>query len=512
VPTNDFLVWAGGLNANVLSQSNYSTLGNLASGVVAGRASGQQANKTWRQSTIMSAMIAKFIVDRTGQDVIDDGSIQVIENNFIQAIGSFFGISNTGVTPGTYGPTMALTVQADGRITSLANANLQGTGLTPGTYIAPTITVGPDGRITGVVSVAYGPLASPNTWAGANTFAAGLTSTALDNSGNGGQFRFTQGSYGALLRNDGTSAFLLSTNSGQQSGAFNALRPFAWNLASGAVTIDGTGAGTVHGGSLRVPNNANWLSVDSGGTARTMMVYTSDNWVQMLCGQSGWRVLSQAGATTGLTVLNTGDVTANHNATVSGNLTVNGFTSTTGVTYFGSNGLFYAQPGANPQIVLGGGNALSSDGSSELILTSPDTILLSAPGTVTVNSPTIGATGNISAAGALFALIGQQTTNANPTIATLASDFIFTNSFAEFPHGMIVQWGRVNVPGDSLIYHFSYPIEWPNQCMALVICYGSALNPPTGSIGIEPFDRLTFAVRNTAIGGINGCWFIAIGN
>ena len=75
---NDFLVWAGGINANVLPQSAYTALGNLTSGVVTGRASGQQANKTWRQASVMSAMLAKFIVDRTGFDVIDDGTIQTI--------------------------------------------------------------------------------------------------------------------------------------------------------------------------------------------------------------------------------------------------------------------------------------------------------------------------------------------------------------------------------------------------------------------------------------------------
>jgi len=58
------------------------------------------------------------------------------------------------------------------------------------------------------------------------------------------------GGYGALLRNDGSNAYLLQTASGSPSGTYNSYRPFAWNLASGAVTIDGTGAGTVLGGML----------------------------------------------------------------------------------------------------------------------------------------------------------------------------------------------------------------------------------------------------------------------
>ena len=269
---NDFLVWAGGDNANVLTQANYAGLSNLTSGVVSGKASGQQANKTWRQSSIMSAMIAKFIADRTAADVVDDGTIQTIENNFIAAISSLFVIPNTGVVPGAYGPTMALTVQADGRITSLQNANLQGTGLTPGTYVAPTITVGTDGRITGIVSVAYGPLAGTNTWTAKNTYSAGVTINGLDNGGIGAgmQLRTVQGNYGAGLRNDGASVYLLQTASGQQNGVWNTFRPFSWNLSSGAVNIDQTGAGT------------NFAGVVSYGPSATMYINPNNAGQQLI--------------------------------------------------------------------------------------------------------------------------------------------------------------------------------------------------------------------------------------
>lgn len=257
MPQNDFLVWAGGSNANVLSQAGYAGLGNLTSGVVAGKASGQQANKTWRQSSIMAAMLAQFIVDRVSSDVVDDGTIGTIETNFIRAIQSLFVIPPTGVVPGTYGPTIAIAVQADGRVTSLANANLAGTGLTPGTYVAPTITVGNDGRITGIVSVAYGPLASANTWAAKNTYAAGVTITGFDNGGVGAglQLRAIGGNFGAGIRNDGASFYLLQTASGQQNGVWNGFRPFAWNLTNGVVTIDGTGAGTALGGTVTVASS-----------------------------------------------------------------------------------------------------------------------------------------------------------------------------------------------------------------------------------------------------------------
>lgn len=181
---NDFLVWSGGLNANVLSQINYAGLGNLTSGVVAGKASAQQANKTWRQTSIMSAMIAKFIVDRTNNNVIDDGTINNIETSFINAIASLFVIPNTGVVPGTYGPTMSLTVQADGRVTAVSNAALVGGGVAAGTYIAPTLGISADGRVVSAISVSYGPLNGNNAWTGSNTFSTNNVNFTLDAKGN----------------------------------------------------------------------------------------------------------------------------------------------------------------------------------------------------------------------------------------------------------------------------------------------------------------------------------------
>lgn len=76
----------------------------------------------------------------------------------------------------------------------------------------------------------------------------GVTASGFDSGG--AQFRATQGNYGVFLRNDGTSAALLQTASGNPSGASNNLVPFSWKLSNGAVMIDGTGAGTTFGGGI----------------------------------------------------------------------------------------------------------------------------------------------------------------------------------------------------------------------------------------------------------------------
>ena len=48
---------------------------------IGGVAQSAQLNKVWRQSSIMAAVLAQFISDRTGQDVLDDGTTATILAN-----------------------------------------------------------------------------------------------------------------------------------------------------------------------------------------------------------------------------------------------------------------------------------------------------------------------------------------------------------------------------------------------------------------------------------------------
>lgn len=78
-------------------------------------------------------------------------------------------------------------------------------------------------------------------------------------SGTGGQLQAIGGSsttwYNAMLRNDGVNAQLLSsaaqtTAVGAVDVVANTFRPFSWSLTTGAVTIDGSAAGTSFGGAV----------------------------------------------------------------------------------------------------------------------------------------------------------------------------------------------------------------------------------------------------------------------
>ena len=83
---NDFLPFATGGGANVLSQSAYAALSAVSTGYQSGVANSAQMNKTWRQSSIMAAVIAMLINNNAGQAAVDDGTTATLLANLTTAI------------------------------------------------------------------------------------------------------------------------------------------------------------------------------------------------------------------------------------------------------------------------------------------------------------------------------------------------------------------------------------------------------------------------------------------
>ncbi|WP_233831771.1 gp53-like domain-containing protein [Paraburkholderia sp. ZP32-5] len=88
---NDFLPFAAGAGANVLSQAAYAALSAVSTGYQSGVAQSAAVNKTLRQSSIMAAVLAQFIVAETGQAAIDDGTTATLLANFTKAVASAAG-------------------------------------------------------------------------------------------------------------------------------------------------------------------------------------------------------------------------------------------------------------------------------------------------------------------------------------------------------------------------------------------------------------------------------------
>jgi hypothetical protein len=85
--SNDFIPFAVGGSANVTPQATYAANTSLTqNGFLAGIAKSTDLNKVWRQSSIMSSVLAQFIVNSTGQPAIDDGTTATLLANLTAAI------------------------------------------------------------------------------------------------------------------------------------------------------------------------------------------------------------------------------------------------------------------------------------------------------------------------------------------------------------------------------------------------------------------------------------------
>ncbi|WP_035552107.1 hypothetical protein [Burkholderia sp. 9120] len=91
-------------------------------------------------------------------------------------------------------------------------------------------------------------------------------------SGSVNAFRAVTGAYGVFLRNDGNAAYLLQTNAGDLYGGYNSFRPIFWNLSTGAVNIDETGASTTFGGSVTLKNARPLALRGDAGTQREIQI------------------------------------------------------------------------------------------------------------------------------------------------------------------------------------------------------------------------------------------------
>lgn len=84
---NDFVPFAVGSGANVLSQPQYLALTSLiANGMVAGTAQSASANKVWRQSSLIAAAIAQLVVDVIGLPMVDSGQVLPLESGILLAL------------------------------------------------------------------------------------------------------------------------------------------------------------------------------------------------------------------------------------------------------------------------------------------------------------------------------------------------------------------------------------------------------------------------------------------
>ncbi|WP_049583112.1 phage tail protein [Photorhabdus luminescens] len=83
---NEFLTFGIAEGANVLSNEEYAALAARVNGFSSGVAKSRELNKAWRQSSIITHILADFIAKESGNDVLDNGNIDALKSNLALAI------------------------------------------------------------------------------------------------------------------------------------------------------------------------------------------------------------------------------------------------------------------------------------------------------------------------------------------------------------------------------------------------------------------------------------------
>lgn len=146
---NDFKPFAIGEYANVLTQEQYEGLPAVGAGYTAGIAKSEQLNKTWRQASVMSAVLGNFIAEQSGDDVLDDGDLNKLKLSLEKAIHQYLAGSSVD---GRY---VLKTQKVNGKSLSgdiaLSSGDVGALPITGGTITGPINTLGDVGAQGGVV-------------------------------------------------------------------------------------------------------------------------------------------------------------------------------------------------------------------------------------------------------------------------------------------------------------------------------------------------------------------------
>jgi hypothetical protein len=158
-------------------------------------------------------------------------------------------------------PSGTFKLEVNGAVAA-SSFNGSGAGLT-GTAAALSIGGTAGSASTATTATTANALNTANNYQAVAYLASGQPTGAQ------GQFMAVGGSGSAWIKsyfyNDGASNYLLSTSvqttqAAANAATFNSLRPFYWNFTTGAVTIDGSGAGITTGGAITAAGNVTAFS------------------------------------------------------------------------------------------------------------------------------------------------------------------------------------------------------------------------------------------------------------
>ena len=430
--SNDFLVFDPN-GTNIMTQGAYATAPRRIDGVVPGVASSTLANKSWRQSSIMSAMIGEFIRTILNVNVVDDGTTATILTNFEAALRKFFG----GAFPIAHG---AVSVSSSIGLTFNGIYINVGGSATVQTLLAPTAAT--DMSVGFYCTGASCTIANAGGAPFRGGALSGLTSIPLTQhqwvclESDGSNWRIfaahpalTMGAAGGDLTgtypNPTLKAGSAAANLGAAGGDLLGNYPNpTFNLGIGHTWTAGQGFNA----GVFIPNNIPVQTRNNGGTVKNLVYMNSANRTVMETGGAGLQINNGANTAANFQVDDNGDVTSR--AALVGGTTVSSTTDmVAGAHLWGTTG-----------ITASGGDIVASAGN-----------IIASAGKLRASS---GSGGDTSAA----TLLGEFT-------LSLAGNGLY----AKFPGGLILQCGVVvtaNGGGEA----FNFPIAFPNVCISIVGC------------------------------------------
>ena len=226
--TNNFKPFGIGAGANVTSQADYEALAALLTGFQSGKASSAQINKALRQSTVMASVLAQFISDSAGVDVLDNGNTAQILANL-----------KTGMT--------ALT---PGRLLNVQVFYNSGTyTATPGTKKVIVEMVGGGGGGAGALAADSNTIATGGS-GGAGAYAKAQLTSGFSGVnvivGSGGRGGTTSNPYASI---GGSSSFgnLVSAPGGDSGKPAGPSGSFPFSTVAATVSAGASGTGVIVG-------------------------------------------------------------------------------------------------------------------------------------------------------------------------------------------------------------------------------------------------------------------------
>ena len=299
--TNNFKPFAIGNGANVTSQNEYEQLDALLAGFQAGKASSAQINKALRQSSVMAHVLAQFISDSAGVDVLDNGIPEDILTSLKAGMVSLTSgrlinvqvLVSSGTYPPTPGTKKAIVEMvggggaSGGTPASSSGSNFASGGAGSGAYIKFVL----DNPVETQVTIGKGGVVSGGTGLSGGATSFGDIATV----GGGGGSAYAQASGGALLAIGGNGGGAISAtgrrivaavqgerggsavmiNGGAGTGNNGASSPFGRG-GTGSGNGNGgtpTGYGSGAGGAMRGTNNTGQPSVGAAGADGLIVVW-----------------------------------------------------------------------------------------------------------------------------------------------------------------------------------------------------------------------------------------------